>query len=57
MGYNEQKKSISCPFSKKCGACKYTDMPYEEELKIKQKYVEDLFKGICQCEPLSLIHI
>ena len=53
MGYNEQKKSISCPFSKKCGACKYTDMPYEEELKIKQKYVEDLFKGICQCEPIT----
>ncbi|MFQ7575469.1 MAG: 23S rRNA (uracil(1939)-C(5))-methyltransferase RlmD [Lachnospira sp.] len=53
MGYNEQKKSISCPFSKKCGACKYTDMPYEEELKIKQKYVEDLFKGICQCELIT----
>lgn len=36
-------KSI-CPVSKKCGGCQYIDMPYTEQLKKKQKTVEQLLK-------------
>lgn len=40
-GENKKVKSI-CPISKRCGACDYIDMDYNEQLKLKQKYVEKL---------------
>ncbi|MBO4680119.1 MAG: 23S rRNA (uracil(1939)-C(5))-methyltransferase RlmD, partial [Lachnospiraceae bacterium] len=33
-----------CPVFKKCGGCKYIDIPYEEELKKKEAYVVGLLK-------------
>ncbi|MBQ4283783.1 MAG: 23S rRNA (uracil(1939)-C(5))-methyltransferase RlmD [Lachnospira sp.] len=51
--YNEQDKSISCSVCDVCGGCSYTGVAYEEELKIKHKYVSDLFKGITECEPVT----
>ncbi len=34
----------SCSVSKKCGGCQYIEMPYAEQLKKKQKTVEQLLK-------------
>lgn len=31
-----------CPVTKKCGGCQYIDLPYQEQLKIKQKMAEQL---------------
>ncbi len=37
---------MKCEVSKKCGACRYIDVPYEEQLEQKKKYVSSLFPGI-----------
>ncbi len=51
--YTNSKKSKSkCPISKKCGGCKYIDVSYEEQLKIKQKYINDLLKDFGKVEPI-----
>lgn len=34
----------SCPAAKKCGGCQYTGMPYEEQLKKKQRAAEQFLK-------------
>ena len=46
----EKKKIISrhssdgnCPYAKKCGGCDYAGMKYDNELAVKQKYIEELF--------------
>ena len=44
---SEQKKQI-CPVSKKCGGCKWIDKPYEEQLKAKEKWFQDLMKPYCK---------
>lgn len=33
-----------CPVAKKCGGCQHTDVPYAEQLKKKQRIVEQLLK-------------
>lgn len=37
-------KKQPCPVFKKCGGCRYIDIPYEEELKKKEAYVAGLLK-------------
>ena len=32
--------SKKCPYEKKCGGCQYIDLPYEEQLKKKQKEIK-----------------
>ena len=32
-----QGKQAGCPLAKKCGGCQHSDMPYELQLKKKQK--------------------
>lgn len=34
-----------CPVAKKCGGCRYSGVPYQEQLAKKQKQVEQLLKG------------
>jgi 23S rRNA (uracil1939-C5)-methyltransferase len=53
MAYNEQDRSIHCPVSKDCGGCTYTSVAYDKELEKKQKFVDQLFEGICKCEPIN----
>ncbi|HPF19631.1 MAG TPA: 23S rRNA (uracil-5-)-methyltransferase RumA, partial [Bacillota bacterium] len=36
------KPIAACIHSDGCGGCQYQGMPYEEQLKTKQKLVEDL---------------
>lgn len=46
------KPKGSCSVAKKCGGCQYQDVPYEEQLKQKQKEVEKLLKQFCKVDPI-----
>ena len=46
------KIMVQCPVYKKCGGCQLLDMPYNEQLKKKQKMMEELLKGICPVKPI-----
>lgn len=46
-------KAVVCPVMKKCGACEYIHLPYQEQLKIKQNKLEELLKGICKVHPMT----
>lgn len=41
-----------CPVANKCGGCRYTDTPYPEQLKIKQKRVGELLKEFGKVQPI-----
>ncbi len=41
-----------CPYAEKCGGCSQCHVPYPEQLKRKQSYVEKLLAGICKVEPI-----
>ena len=42
-----------CPVSSKCGGCQFLDMPYEKQLKKKQRDVEQLLKGFCKVHKIA----
>jgi 23S rRNA (uracil1939-C5)-methyltransferase len=48
----KKKPKSRCPVSKKCGGCQYVDMPYEQQLKRKQKYLEQLLSDYGRPEPI-----
>lgn len=50
--YDEINKVINCAFSGECGSCAYAGMKYDNELKIKQRYMDELFEGICKVSPI-----
>lgn len=41
-----------CPIAKKCGGCQYQGVPYEKQLKEKQKQVEKLLKPFGKVNPI-----
>ena len=41
-----------CPYSKKCGGCRLIDIPYEKQLKMKQKNLNDLLGKYGKMEPI-----
>ena len=41
-----------CPVSKKCGGCDYQGFSYEEQLKKKQKLVNQLLRDLCPVRPI-----
>lgn len=45
-------RSGLCPVMKECGGCQLLDLDYSEQLKRKQKKVEELFKDICPVMPI-----
>lgn len=45
------KKEV-CPVHKKCGGCRYQGVPYEEQLKIKEKMVGKLMGKYCKIYPI-----
>ncbi|MBP3337968.1 MAG: 23S rRNA (uracil(1939)-C(5))-methyltransferase RlmD [Lachnospiraceae bacterium] len=49
--------STTCKYSKKCGACKYQGVNYDEQLKEKQKIIENLVKKFCEPEPIIGMNI
>lgn len=50
---DEKKKAMPvCPLAKKCGGCDYQGMPYEEQLKEKERMVRKLMKGFGEVRPI-----
>ena len=47
----DRQRSL-CPVSGKCGGCQFVDMPYKEQLKRKQKQVEQLLKEYGKVRPI-----
>ena len=47
----KNEKSL-CPVHGKCGGCQLLDMPYEKQLKQKQKQVNKLLKPYCNTEKI-----
>ena len=52
-----QRPEGGCPVSKRCGGCQLLGIPYEEQLKKKQKRMEELLKGICPVRPITGMEI
>lgn len=50
-GSGGKGKSL-CPVSKKCGGCQFLDVPYEKQLKEKQRQVKELLKDFCKVYPI-----
>ena len=46
------KKKSLCPVSARCGGCQYLDMPYEEQLKLKQAQMQKLLGKFCGVHPI-----
>lgn len=46
-----EKKSL-CPAAKKCGGCRYIEVPYEEQLQKKQKQVQKLLDRYGKVKPI-----
>ncbi|MDO4269126.1 MAG: 23S rRNA (uracil(1939)-C(5))-methyltransferase RlmD, partial [Eubacteriales bacterium] len=49
---NTGGKSSLCPAARRCGSCQYLDMPYEEQLKRKQAFLQSLFGKTCKVHPI-----
>lgn len=41
-----------CSVAKKCGGCRWINRPYEEQLKLKEKWVKELLSPYCKPEPI-----
>jgi 23S rRNA (uracil1939-C5)-methyltransferase len=41
-----------CPYAKKCGGCDYQGVPYEEQLKNKQRYMKKLMEPYGKVAPI-----
>lgn len=46
------EEKAKCPYEKKCGGCKYQGIPYEKQLKEKEKKVRKLLKDFGKPEPI-----
>lgn len=51
-GEKEERKRSLCLASKKCGGCQFVDMPYQEQLKRKQRQAEQLLKEFGKVAPI-----
>ncbi len=48
----KEKQKRVCPYSKKCGGCQYIEIPYEKQLKEKQRLIKDLLSSFGKIEPI-----
>ena len=48
----EIMSELKCSVYKKCGVCQYINLPYEEQLKKKQKEMEKLLKKFGKVQPI-----
>ncbi|MGN1314820.1 MAG: 23S rRNA (uracil(1939)-C(5))-methyltransferase RlmD [Lachnospiraceae bacterium] len=46
------KTPSRCPVSKKCGGCRYVDLPYERQLKKKQQLLSSLLSPYGKLDPI-----
>lgn len=49
---DRSEKQKLCPVSRKCGGCQYLDMPYPEQLKMKQAQMHKLLGSFCRVYPI-----
>lgn len=47
-----RKNTSACPVFLRCGGCQLLDMPYEKQLDLKQKKLEELLKPYCKVQPI-----
>ena len=55
--YDEKERRIHCAFSEKCGGCDYAGMKYDNELAVKQKYIEELFGEYVNVDDIHTIPV
>ena len=48
---SETRINEDCPVCRKCGGCSFRHFSYEEECRIKDKFIRDSFKRIGKIEP------
>ncbi len=48
---NKNKRPV-CHSQKACGSCDYQDVPYKEQLSIKEEFVKKCLQGICRVDPI-----
>lgn len=46
------KKTSGCSIAGKCGSCRYSGVPYDKQLKTKQKMMQELLGGFGRVEPI-----
>lgn len=51
--FRPQKTEYVCPAGKKCGGCHYLNLPYEKQLRLKEKRVKELLKPFCPVHPIT----
>lgn len=47
-----KKMSMTCAYAKKCGGCQYQGLPYQEQLRKKQKQVNALLNKFAKVQPI-----
>ena len=48
----DKKPKSRCPYSKKCGGCQFINIPYDQQLKQKQKKLTELLGEFGKLEPM-----
>ena len=43
---------FKCPVAARCGGCQMTKLPYQEQLRVKQRRMEELLRPFCPVEPI-----
>ena len=46
-----QRGKTKCPIYRECGGCQYLHLTYDQQLKEKQKRMEELLGGVCPVRP------
>ena len=47
-----QRGKTKCPIYRECGGCQYLHLTYDQQLKEKQKRMEELLGGVCPVRPI-----
>ena len=47
------EKPANCPYRKKCGGCQYSEIPYPEQLRMKERKVRRLLEGFGEVKPIT----
>lgn len=53
MSIEKKTTTEVCPYMKKCGGCQLQGVPYAQQLKEKEKQVEDLIGPYCRVFPIT----
>ena len=53
MSIEKKTTTEVCPYMKKCGGCQLQGVPYTQQLKEKEKQVEDLIGPYCRVFPIT----